>query len=69
VVGGVADLADGSASPVVAIAGQVYEPVPGGIEVVSLVERFGDDRARNDTLACIREVTADILASTGMIRR
>jgi glycerate kinase len=61
VVGGVAELADGLGVPVVAIAGQVYEPVPGGIEVVCLVERFGDDRARNDTLACIREATADIL--------
>jgi glycerate 2-kinase len=61
VVGGVAALADALAVPVVAIAGQVYDPVPGRIEVVSLVDRFGDARARADTLACIGEVARDIL--------
>jgi glycerate 2-kinase len=61
VVGGVTALAHGLGVPVVAIAGQVYDAVPAGIEAVSLVDRFGEDRARTDTLACIREVTADIL--------
>jgi hypothetical protein len=32
---------------------------------VSLVERFGEDRARTDTLACIRAVAADILRERG----
>jgi glycerate kinase len=61
VVGGVAGLAGHLGVPVVAIAGQVYDLAPDRIDAVSLVERFGDDRARTDTLRCIREVTADLL--------
>jgi len=61
VVGGVAALAEELAVPVVAVAGQVYEPALGRIEAVSLVDRFGEDRARADTLACVREVAADLL--------
>ena len=61
VVGGVAALAHELGVPVVAVAGQVYDPVPGSIEAVSLVERFGEERARTDTLTCISEVASDIL--------
>jgi glycerate kinase len=61
VVGGVAALAAQLGVPVVAVAGQVYDPVPGGLDAVSLVDRFGEVRARSDTLACIREVAAEIL--------
>ena len=61
VVGGVAALAEVLGVPVVAIAGQVYDAVPGRIEAMSLVERFGEERARADTLACIEEVATDIL--------
>jgi glycerate kinase len=61
VVGGVAALADRLHVPVVAIVGQVYEAVGDRIEVVSLVERFGEPRAWTDTLACIGEVARDIL--------
>ena len=61
VVGGVASLAAALKVPVVAIAGQVYDTTPARIEAVSLVERFGEDRARTDTLVCIGEVASDIL--------
>ena len=54
--------------PVVAIAGQVFDGVADRIEAVSLVDRFGEERARADTLACIEEVAADVLARPrGMI--
>jgi hypothetical protein len=33
-----------------------------GLEVVSLVDRFGDDLARGDTAACIEAVAAAVLA-------
>jgi len=61
VVGGVAALARELGVPVVAIAGQVYDAVGDRIEAVSLVERFGEERAWSHTLACIQEVAADIL--------
>ena len=61
VVGGVAALAQRLGVPVVAIAGQVYDLAPDRIDAVSLVERFGEERARTDTLRCIEEVTTDIL--------
>jgi glycerate kinase len=61
VVGGVAGLADRLGVPVVAIAGQVYDAVGDRIEAVSLVERFGEERARAETLTCVRRAAADIL--------
>jgi hypothetical protein len=48
------------------IAGEVFDEAeveciagefnPAGVSVVSLVERFGERRARDDVLACIRQV-------------
>jgi glycerate kinase len=61
VVGGVAALAHTLGVPVVAIAGQVYDGIGDRIEVVSLVERFGDSRAWTETLACVQEAARDIL--------
>jgi hypothetical protein len=54
----------------VAVVGEVVPDLapdlaPGvgdGLEVVSLVEAFGDARARGDTLACIEQVIAGVLA-------
>jgi hypothetical protein len=37
--------------------------LPDGIEVVSLVERYGDDRARGDTVSCIEDVVAERLTA------
>jgi hypothetical protein len=35
---------------------------PGDVAVVSLVERFGEDRALRATIACVREAVAEALA-------
>jgi glycerate 2-kinase len=61
VVGGVAALGVELSVPVLVVAGEVFDGVDGRVEAVSLVERFGPDRAFRETLACITEVVADHL--------
>lgn len=64
VVGGVSELAAALGVPVVAVVGRVIEPLPDAarpIEVVSLVERFGEARAMEDTEACVEEAVAGVL--------
>jgi thiamine pyrophosphate-dependent acetolactate synthase large subunit-like protein len=56
--------------PVVVIAGDVYRDELGagdveGLEIVSLVERFGDERANSDVLECVEEVVAQVLSERG----
>ena len=65
-VGGVAELAASTGVPVLAVAGEVLDGVvvPPGVEAVSLVARFGMDRAVRDTLTCVEEVVVDHLRST-----
>lgn len=64
VVGGVAELAAELEVPVLVVVGQVLEGVEReGVAVVSLVERFGEDRAVHDTAACITEAVAAHLAA------
>ena len=63
VVGGVLELAEAAGVPALVIAGQVFDAVPDTVTVVSLVERFGDERARSDTAECIRSVVAEALRS------
>jgi glycerate 2-kinase len=66
VIGGVVGLAAPLGVPCVAIVGEVVDDLdpPGKrLEVVSLVERFGRERAHNDTLACIEAVAAEVLAA------
>jgi glycerate 2-kinase len=66
VVGGVAGLAAVLSVPCVAIVGEVVDDLnpPGkGLEVVSLVGRFGRDRAHTHTLACIEVVAGELLSS------
>jgi glycerate kinase len=65
VVGGVAALAAEAEVPVLAVAGQVFDGVEDRIHAVSLVERFGEDRARRDPLACIEAVVGEELAARG----
>lgn len=65
VVGGVAGLAAAAGVRVVAIAGQVYDDAADRIEAISLVARYGEVRAREDTVACIEEVAGDVLAAHG----
>jgi glycerate kinase len=62
VVGGVVDAAaaDGVASFVV--AGRFFDDTLGRVDGVSLVERFGVERARSDTVRCVEEVVAERLA-------
>ena len=61
VVGGVATLAAALDVRAVAIAGQVFDDAADRIEAISLVDRFGEERARGDTLACIEAVAHDVL--------
>ena len=67
VVGGVAALAAEAGVPVLVVVGQVYGDVASALdgEVVSLVERFGEERAMGDTAACIEEVVSSHLAAGG----
>lgn len=65
VVGGVAALAAHADVPVLVIAGQVFDDAADRIEVVSLVGRFGEERARSDTITCIQEAAASALRSFG----
>ena len=71
VVGGVVELAAEAGVPCVAIVGEVVDhpgAVPEGVGVVSLVERFGEDRAHQDTLACIEAAAAEVFGSTDTMR-
>ncbi|HKA82416.1 MAG TPA: glycerate kinase [Acidimicrobiales bacterium] len=66
VIGGVVGLAAPLGVPCVAIVGEVVDdldPPDKPLEVVSLVERFGRERARHDTLACIEAVAAGVLGA------
>ena len=62
-VGGVADLARELGVAVLVVVGDRYvDDLPQGIEVVSLVDRFGDERARSDVLECVEEVVLERLS-------
>lgn len=64
-VGGVVDLAGEAGVPVLVVAGDVVDdlgPLPAGVEVVSLIERFGEERAWNDVGGCIAEAVSERLA-------
>ena len=67
VVGGVAELARTAGVRCVAVVGEVVPDLApeaeSGLEVVSLVARAGDERARSDTAACITEVVAELLGA------
>jgi glycerate 2-kinase len=62
VVGGVSALAGVLGVPVLVVAGDVLDGLPGDLEAVSLTERFGGERSRLETLTCIEEVVAAHLA-------
>jgi glycerate kinase len=66
VIGGVVAVAAPLGVPCVAIVGEVVDdldPPDKPLEVVSLVQRFGPERAHDDTLACIEAVAADLLGA------
>jgi glycerate kinase len=69
-VGGVVRLAAAAGVPVLVVAGDVEEEaleaaaaIGGELTFVSLVSRYGLDRAMSDTAACLREVVAEYLAA------
>jgi glycerate kinase len=62
VVGGVVDLAAEIGLPVLVVAGEVFDGVDHRIDAVSLVDRYGRDRAMGDPLSCITEIVAERLA-------
>jgi glycerate kinase len=62
-VGGVLDLAAHAGVPAVVVAGELLVPVPAPARAVSLVERFGRERALADTVACVREVVVPFLVT------
>ncbi len=68
VVGGVCALAAQAGVPVIALCGQVEEglAVPedlrgAGVELVSLTDRYGADRAWSDPAGCVREFSLEYL--------
>jgi glycerate kinase len=62
VVGGVAERAAAAGVPVLVVAGEVFDDAGARVDAVSLVERFGEDRARRDPPACVEEVVRGHLA-------
>lgn len=63
VVGGVLELASHAGVPALVVAGEVLAPVPAPAQAVSLVERFGRERAITDTARCVREVVEGFLVT------
>jgi glycerate kinase len=63
-VGGVLELARELEVPVMVVAGDIDWEGVGDVPApcVSLVERFGRQRAMEDTLACVGEVVSEFLA-------
>jgi glycerate kinase len=68
VVGGVAALAQEAGVRVVAIVGEVDDGDADRLEVVSLVERFGQERAMTDTARCVEDVAASLMVGFGRRR-
>jgi len=62
-VGGVVELAREGGVPVLVVAGRIFGDH--AVEAVSLVDRFGEERAVNDALGCIEEAVAQELAGRG----
>lgn len=66
VVGGVVALALEAGVPVLAVAGQVFDGAEALVPSISLVARFGEDRARHDTAACIEEAVGEWLSARSL---
>ena len=66
-VGGVVELAAEAGVAVLVVTGEVLEGVDvagRGVECISLVERFGRERAMTDPTGCVRDAVADALAAS-----
>jgi glycerate kinase len=66
VVGGVAAVARSAGVPVVAIVGEAESEVSAEcpFPIVSLVERYGQQRALDDVLGCIEQAAGEFLSTT-----
>jgi glycerate kinase len=62
VVGGVVDRATAADVPVLAVVGQVLDGMDERVEAISLVERFGEERAKQDTTTCITAAVRERLS-------
>ena len=67
-VGGVVELAREADVPVLIVAGDIYADELGAhalddLVAVSLVQRFGAERARNEVTACVTDVVTEALSS------
>jgi glycerate kinase len=58
VVGGVAELAAASRTPLLVVAGEVFDGCDRRVPAVSLVERFGRDAAMSDAPGCVERAVA-----------
>lgn len=70
VVGGLVESCDELGIPTIVVAGDADPEVAearrrDGLDLATLVERFGSERAMEDTLACIEEVVEERLRSFG----
>lgn len=65
VVGGVVDLASSCGVPVVAVVGECFDGASSRVPTVSLVQRFGRERALAHTADCLREVAVELLEHLG----
>lgn len=65
VVGGVAELAAELGVPLLVVAGEVFDDGHDRVEAVSLVERFGHERAVHDTSACLADAVEAWLRDRG----
>ena len=66
-VGGVVELAAEAGVAVLVVTGEVLEGVDvagRGVECISLVERFGRERAMADPTGCVRDAVADVLTAS-----
>ncbi|WP_208027624.1 glycerate kinase family protein [Rhabdothermincola sediminis] len=63
VVGGVVELAAAAGVPVLAVVGEVFDGMDQRVPTVALVERFGEERSRLETAACIEEAVAERLGA------
>ena len=63
VVGGVADMAAELSIPVLAVVGRCFDGAEERLDVVSLVERYGEEMAMGDTVHAITAAVAEHLAA------
>jgi glycerate 2-kinase len=64
VVGGVLAMATDLGKPVVAVVGECFDGAAERLRTVSLVQRFGRERALDDVLGCLREVGAEVVGGS-----